>query len=220
MPSVDILSAIQMLSLAVIPVLFAITLHEVAHGWTARLLGDPTAEDLGRLSLNPLKHLDPVGSVVLPLALTLLSLPAFGWAKPVPVRWSNLRHPRRDMVLVALAGPASNLLMAVFWALLWSQVVKLSMAGDLLGRWLIGMSKIGITFNVLLAVFNIIPIPPLDGGRVLRGALPESLGRRLESLEPYGLILTLGLLVLGVLGMVIGPLVSGLVAVILAVAGP
>ena len=205
MPDMDVATSIQRLSAAIIPVVFGITVHEVAHGLMARRCGDRTAELQGRLTLNPLKHIDPVGSVVVPLVFTLLSLPPFGWAKPLPVNTRNLRRPKRDMVLVAMAGPASNLAMAIFWTLVFA--AALHSAGPVFGtrQFLLSMAEFGIKTNVLLAIFNLLPIPPLDGGRVLRGLVPEGLGRTLDRVEPYGLILVLGLLLLRVLDLVLVP---------------
>ncbi|MEO8224561.1 MAG: site-2 protease family protein [Gammaproteobacteria bacterium] len=219
MPDMDVAASIQLLSAAIIPVLFGITLHEVSHGWVARRYGDRTAELLGRLTVNPLKHIDPVGSVAVPLVLTLLNLPAFGWAKPVPVNPRNLRRPKRDMMLVAIAGPASNLVMALFWTLVF--YLALQVPAGLLGarQFLLSMSQIGIGFNILLAIFNLVPIPPLDGGRVLRGVLPEALGRKLDAVEPYGLILVMGLLATGFLGRFVAPLVRSLSAIFFSLAG-
>ena len=219
MPDMDVAANIQLLSAAIIPVIFGITLHEVSHGLMARRCGDRTAELQGRLTLNPLKHIDPVGSVVVPLVLTLLSLPPFGWAKPVPVNARNLRSPRADMVLVAMAGPASNLAMAIFWTLVFAIALHSSMPALGARQFLVSMGQFGITFNVLLAIFNLLPIPPLDGGRVLRGLVPEDLGRTLDKVEPYGLILVMALLSLQVLGPVLWPAVNFVSRWLLAAAG-
>ncbi len=189
-------SAIQKIILYAIPLLFAITLHEASHGYAARHFGDRTAEMLGRLSLNPLRHVDPIGTVVVPLLLVLMSAPfLFGWAKPVPVAFRNLRNPRRDMAVVAAAGPASNLLMALGWALLL-KLTTLGSPGEV-GMGLAAlraMAQIGVFFNCLLAVFNMLPLPPLDGGRVLSGLLPPRWSDQLDRIEPYGLFIILGLL--------------------------
>ncbi len=221
MPDMDVAASIQLLSAAVIPVLFAITLHEVCHGWAARHFGDRTAELLGRLTANPIRHIDPVGSVAVPLVLTFLNLPPFGWAKPVPVNARNLRNPKSDMVLVAAAGPVSNLLMALFWVVVLGSVLGWVAPVELSGarRFLLSMAQIGISFNILLAIFNLLPIPPLDGGRVLRGLVPEVLGRRLDALEPYGLIIVIALLSLGILGRIVSPLVQSVTALFFSFAG-
>lgn len=208
MADMDVAASIQLLSAAVIPVIFAITLHEVSHGWAARRFGDRTAELLGRLTLNPVKHIDPVGSVAVPLVLVLLNLPPFGWAKPVPVNPRNLRKPKQHMVLVAAAGPASNFTMALCWALCFALVLHAPLPVIGIRQFLLSMAQIGISFNVLLAIFNLMPIPPLDGGRVLRGLVPESMGRKLDAVEPYGLIIVMGLLALGILGQVVAPVVE------------
>ena len=196
-------SLVQTIAIWALPVLFAITLHEVAHGYAARRLGDPTAASQGRLSLNPIKHVDPVGTVVVPIVLLLLSKLMgggflFGWAKPVPVDYRRLRNPRRDMALVAAAGPLANLAMAIGWGLL----LKLALAMNATeGLWL-GlryMAVAGIVVNLVLMVLNLLPLPPLDGGRVLAGLLPLPLAYRYAKLEPYGLLIVIGLLATGLL---------------------
>ncbi|HEB77645.1 MAG TPA: site-2 protease family protein, partial [Methylothermaceae bacterium] len=164
------LTLAQKLAVWVLPILFAITLHEVAHGWVAWLLGDDTAKRFGRLSLNPIYHIDLIGTVAVPLIMLLLGGFIFGWAKPVPVDYGRLRHPKRDMALVALAGPGSNLCMALGWALLARLGIWLEMA--YVSVPLIYMGAAGIFFNLVLMVLNLLPVPPLDGGRVLVGVLP------------------------------------------------
>jgi len=182
-----------------IPAVFALTVHEVAHGWTANQLGDATARRMGRLSLNPLRHVDPVGTVLVPLALKLLGSPfLFGWAKPVPVNWRNLRHFRRDMALVAAAGPAANLAMLIGWSLLLSSPV---------GRhpFFNDMCWTGVLFNATIMALNLIPIPPLDGSRIVTAVLPPRLAVVYNRLEPFGLVLTALLLFSGILGWLMGP---------------
>jgi Zn-dependent protease len=193
--ALDLSAFLTKISIWAIPALFAITLHEVAHGWVARLFGDRTAQMLGRLSLNPLRHIDPVGTVLVPGILLAIGGPLVGWAKPVPVASSALRNPRRAMVLVALAGPAANLAMALIWCGILGAVVRINGNATLIG-WIELMSQAGILVNVVLAVFNLLPVPPLDGGRVLAGLLPSRWGTRLERIEPIGLFLVLGFSVL------------------------
>ncbi|MFC1750267.1 site-2 protease family protein [Pseudomonadota bacterium] len=200
------LSVVQEVIIWSLPVLFAITVHEVAHGWVARRLGDPTAYMMGRLTLNPLKHIDPIGTVVVPLALVLLEAGfVFGWAKPVPVAWKNLKNPKRDMALVALAGPMANLLMALFWAVVVKIGLLLLATVPFAAEPLIYMGSAGITINVVLMVLNLLPLPPLDGGRIMTGILPNNLAYPFARLEPYGLFILIGLLATGLLGQVIGP---------------
>lgn len=203
MSGARIAELIQFIVVAAIPMLFAITVHEVAHGWVARLFGDRTAESLGRLTLNPVKHIDPVGTVIVPLMMMVLGGFIFGWAKPVPVNAGNLRNPKRDMVPVAIAGPGANLLMALGWAAFFQLINAMSSALGDAANFFGQMARIGVFFNVLLMIFNLLPIPPLDGGRVLRGLVPETFGRQLDALERYGLIIVVGLLVFGLLSPVI-----------------
>jgi Zn-dependent protease len=189
--ALDLSGFLTKISIWAIPALFAITLHEVAHGWTARFFGDRTAQMLGRLSLNPLRHIDPVGTLLVPGILLAIGGPLIGWAKPVPVATSALRNPRRAMVLVAVAGPAANLAMAVIWCAVLGFIARVKGNETLVG-WIALMAQAGIVVNVVLAVFNMLPVPPLDGGRVLAGLLPSPWGSRLEKVEPIGLFLVLG----------------------------
>jgi len=202
------LNIIQQVAVWALPVLFAITLHEVAHGWVAKQLGDPTAMMLGRLTLNPLKHIDPVGTVLVPLILIVMGGIIFGWAKPVPVAAANLHHPKRDMALVAAAGPMANLVMALIWAVIMK--LSLLMPNSLmnLALPLTYMGGAGITINVLLMVLNLLPVPPLDGSRVVAGFLPDPLAWKFGRIEQYGLIILLLLMVTGILGKIMWPPVS------------
>jgi Zn-dependent protease len=198
----DLEGILYKVSIGAIPILFAITLHEVAHGWTARRFGDRTAEAQGRLSLNPLKHVDPVGTVLVPGILLLFSSGfLFGWAKPVPVVPRNLRNPRRDMAWVSAAGPAVNFAMAFAWAVVGAVAANGWFGTGSPAEWVLAMASVGLFFNVLLALFNLLPIPPLDGGRVAISLLPAGPARALERIEPYGFFIVLGLfLVLPMLG--------------------
>ena len=203
----DAAQFIQTLAIWAIPVLFAITVHEVAHGWIAWKRGDPTAMLMGRLTLNPIKHIDPFGTILLPGILLLFHSPfLFGYAKPVPVNFGGLKDPKRDMVLVAIAGPAANLLMAFFWTLVLWLGGHLPGALAYLDEPMQLMGKAGIMINVILIIFNLIPIPPLDGGRVAVGLLPPSASIALSRIEPYGFIILILLLFTGVLWSVLGPL--------------
>ena len=202
------LNAVQLLVVLAPPLLLAITLHEVAHGWVALRCGDTTAKAQGRLSLNPLRHIDPIGTVLVPALLAVFGGFIFGWAKPVPVSYRRLRQPKRDMALVALAGPASNLLMALSWALVALVGHGLQDTLSWLGKPLLLMGVAGIDVNVMLGVLNLVPIPPLDGSRVLAGVLPDRFGLAMARMEPYGLIVLLLLLVSGVLNLM--PIVNGI----------
>lgn len=204
-------NVIQLIVIWALPVLFAITLHEVAHGWVARRFGDPTAMMLGRLTVNPIKHIDIVGTIIVPVVLLVLHTGfIFGWAKPVPISPRNFKNPRRDMAVVAAAGPVCNLLMAIFWAL----VARLAMALSPEFRWILPLAYMGLAgvlINVALFIFNLIPIPPLDGGRVLVGILPRNLANKVDGIERYGSFIPLVALMLiffifpGVLSAILGP---------------
>ncbi len=196
----------QLIAVYAIPAILAITLHEAAHALVASYLGDSTARSLGRVTANPVRHVDPIGTLLVPLLILLVSKGGmiFGWAKPVPVIASNLRTPVRDMGLVAAAGPGANLLMAVAWALL----LKLAVASGFGEEFVVRMAYAGIVVNLVLAVLNLMPVPPLDGGRILTSLLPERLAAPYARLEPYGLFILLALLATGVLGGIIGPLVG------------
>ncbi len=198
------LSLPQTIAVSILPLLFAIVIHEVAHGWAAYKLGDPTAKMLGRLTLNPIKHIDPIGTILVPGMLLLLGGFIFGWAKPVPVTWQNLKKPRRDMALVAFAGPAANFLMAIFWGLMVKLGMMLGNDMSWLGTPLTLMGIVGITFNLILMVLNLLPILPLDGGRIVESLLPRTLSSKFSRLEPYGFFILLALIISGYLSVILG----------------
>jgi Zn-dependent protease len=212
------LDVIQRLAVWAMPVLLAITVHEVAHGWMALRLGDRTALMLGRLTLNPIKHIDPIGTLLVPAVMLALGGFVFGWAKPVPVTWENLRKPRRDMALVALAGPMANLLMAVLWLLALKLGIWLQPSSPWFGTPLLYMSVAGIVINCVLMVLNLLPLPPLDGGRVVAGLLPGPLSWRYGRIEPYGLIIVLLLFVTNILGKILSPVVGAVLWLLLGAA--
>ena len=193
------MSLIQTLVVWTPPVLLAVTLHEVAHGWMARELGDDTAEALGRLSFNPLKHVDPVGTVLVPGLLYVLAGIVFGWAKPVPVNWDKLRNPRRDMALVALAGPLANVVMLLMWA----AVAKLGLSYG--QDYFVTTGLAGIMINAVLIALNLLPVPPLDGSRVVSALLPAEMALQYGRIEPYGLIILLVLIGSGALSRLMEP---------------
>jgi Zn-dependent protease len=188
-----------------IPVIFAITMHEAAHGYVARHFGDKTAWMLGRVTLNPVKHIDPLGTVVLPL-LTSFTGFIFGWAKPVPVNFENLRNPRRDAIWVAAAGPGANLAQALAWALVARVLAETVAPTGLAGGFWLAVAEAGIFVNVLIGLFNLFPVLPLDGGRIISSLLPPRIAYSYSRLEPYGLIILILLVATGVLGRVLGPL--------------
>jgi Zn-dependent protease len=216
------LNLVQVIAIYALPVIFAITLHEAAHGYVARHFGDMTAYMEGRVSLNPLRHIDPFGTIALPLILLGLTKLfgggiIFGWAKPVPVNFANLRHPKRDMLWVAAAGPLSNFAMALIWAVLVK--IGLSMQGNSLSLPLALMGAAGVFFNIIIMVLNLVPLPPLDGGRILVSLLPQRLARRVARIEPYGFLILILLLVTGVLGTLLWPAIGVLMALVAGLIG-
>ena len=213
------LNTIQQIVVLILPVLFAITVHEAAHGWVANRLGDPTAKQQGRVTLNPIKHIDPLGTVILPLGMYLLTGFLFGWAKPVPVDWRNLRNPRRDMALVAIAGPASNLIMALLWGLSMQVGVSLLESLPWVAYPLIYMGTAGIMINSILLVLNLLPILPLDGGRIVASLLPAKLAVPYARMEPWGLFIIVGLLATGMLGSILAPVLSTFQYLIVSLVG-
>lgn len=199
--------AIQTICVYAIPLIFAITLHESAHGWAAGRLGDPTATMLGRVTINPIPHIDPIGTIAVPGALLLMSALTggggllFGWAKPVPINPRYFRNPLKAMTITAAAGPLSNLLQMIFWALL----LKALAAVGFYDKFVISVCAAGISVNLMLMAFNLIPIPPLDGGRIVRGLLPRQAGMAFDKIEPYGFMILLVLMVGGGLSFFVHP---------------
>ena len=205
----------QTLFIWVVPVLFAITLHEAAHGWVASLLGDHTARMMGRVTLNPIKHIDPIGTILVPAVLLLMPGGLiFGWAKPVPINFNALKSPRKDMIWVALAGPAANILMTIGWLLVITFTTNLDSPA------LVQMAAAGIFINLILAVFNLLPIPPLDGSRVISALLPRPLAYKYNQLEQYGLYIILALMFFGGFEMIVWPIVVQCINWLSFFAGP
>ena len=193
--------SVEAIAALLVVLIASLSVHEAAHAWTADRLGDPTARMLGRLTLNPLRHIDPIGTVLFPLISIVSGLPLLGWAKPVPVNSHNLQAPRRDFAIVAAAGPASNLLMAMGAAV----ALKAMVAGGAGPSFAMMVVANAVTMNVLLAVFNLLPIPPLDGGNVLAGLVPESAARLIDMMRPYGFLMLYALMYAGILGDVVMP---------------
>lgn len=214
---------IQDIAIYALPVILAITMHEAAHGYIAKKFGDLTAFNAGRISLNPARHIDPVGTILVPLSLFILSKLTvgagflFGWAKPVPVNFANLRHPKHDMLWVAAAGPGANLLMAVFWALMIKLAMAMPESGFATPLALMGIA--GIKINVILMVLNLLPLPPLDGGRMTMSLLPHRWAYPFSQIEPYGFMILLVLLFSGLLNTVIGPVILWVNTIIASIFG-
>jgi Zn-dependent protease len=213
----EIEQTVRLIALYAIPGIFAITLHEAAHGYAARHFGDMTAYQAGRITLNPMRHVDVMGTIIIPILILIASQGryAFGWAKPVPVNFSRLHNPKRDMLWVAAAGPASNLLMAVMWAF----VIK-AMHGvppNYFTEPVVLMARGGIVINAVLMVLNLLPLLPLDGGRIAVSLLPQRIGYRFARLEPYGMIILLALMFLGVLNFVMLPFVNAFIGALASV---
>ena len=199
-------SIIQKITVYAIPLIFAITLHEAAHAYAARYFGDSTAYMLGRMTLNPLKHIDPIWTILVPIVTLLVSPFVFGAAKPVPVNFGALRNPKRDMIWVAAAGPLANLTMMVMWAILGKIAISLDASGPT--YFLASVAEAGIFVNALLMVFNLFPLLPLDGGRILTGLLPDKMAYAFSRTEPYGMFILIALIVTGVLGKFMWPLID------------
>ena len=208
------LSLIEKIVVAAVPIIFAITVHEVAHGWVASKLGDPTAKLAGRLTLNPVRHIDPVGTIAVPLIMIALTPFAFGWAKPVPVDWRNLNHPRRDMALVAAAGPGANLIMLALWTLLLSALFATSNSVSYMSTLLIEMAQVGIIINIVLIALNLLPLPPLDGSRIVTAFLSPTAAHKYNALERWGLPILVVLIFTGVLGKILHPLIGFMLSIV------
>ncbi len=210
------LSIIQKIVIYALPVIFAITVHEAAHGYVAKYFGDMTAYNEGRISLNPIKHIDPFGTILLPALTIMLGGILFGWAKPVPVNFANLRNPKKDMLWVAAAGPASNFIMAIIWVF----VIKFAInAPESIAYPLSMMGKAGISINIVLMVLNLLPLPPLDGGRIAVSLLPNELAQKFSQLERYGFIILIVLLFTGVLSKILDPLIDAVYSLIISLFG-
>ncbi len=205
------LSLLGKIAVWALPVIFAITVHEAAHGYAARYFGDMTAAAAGRITLNPLKHIDPLGTVLVPMLTMFLGGILFGWAKPVPVNFAHLRRPKRDMLWVAAAGPGSNLAMAVLWALAWKLAPS---APEVVAVPLTLMAQAGVMINVVLLVLNLLPLPPLDGGRIAVSLLPHPYAWRFAQVEPYGFVILILLLVTGLLGKILWPSINAVIGLL------
>ncbi len=205
--------------ISAVPIILAITVHEASHGYAAKYFGDLTAEKMGRISLNPFRHIDLFGTIILPAITLIVGGVLFGWAKPVPVNFGNLRNPKKDMLWVAAAGPASNLLMAIAWGSLLGFVKRGLDAGELptVAYLFVEMAYVGITINIVLMVLNLLPMPPLDGGRIAVSLLPNNLAYQLSRVEQYGFIILIALMLMGVLGKILSPFIEFFQQIILRI---
>ena len=212
-------TTIQKITIWILPVLFAVALHEAAHAWMADKKGDSTARMLGRLTFNPIKHIDPVGTILVPVLMVVLTGFAFGWAKPVPVDARNLRNPKKDMMWVAAAGPVSNFLQALFWALFLNISVMFFDGRSSISLFFLLMPIAGITINVILGVLNLLPIPPLDGGRIMSGLLSPRAAMQFSKIEPYGFFIIIALMLTGILSYIIFPIIAVFLKVLSSISG-
>lgn len=208
------LTLVQRIAIWALPLIFAVTVHEAAHGWVADRLGDPTARQMGRITFNPLPHIDLVGTILVPILMLMFTGFLIGWAKPVPVSAARLHSPKRDMAIVAAAGPGANLLMALGWSLVLLLAHKLIHSAQVVALPLLLMSVAGVFVNLVLMAINLMPVPPLDGGRILTGVLPMRLARVFAQIEPFGMFILIALLITGALGMILAPLVFGSIALL------
>ena len=212
------LNTIQQFAIWVLPIVFAITVHESAHAFVAYYFGDNTAKSQGRLSLNPMKHIDWVGTVLVPAIMILFTGFAFGWAKPVPIDWRNLRNPKTNMIWIAFAGPFSNLVMGIMWAI----VLRVALLSNIEHNgvlFIIFTAVAGIMINTILMVLNLLPLPPLDGSRILSGLLPARLAIAYNKIEPYGFFIIMGLMILGFLGIILNPFINLVLSFMAEVSG-
>lgn len=212
-------STIQKITIWILPVLLAVSLHEAAHAWMANKKGDPTARLLGRLTFNPLKHIDPIGTILVPTLMIVFTGFAFGWAKPVPIDVRNLKNPKKDMMWVALAGPASNFIMAIMWAVFLNISVLFVDSRSSISLFFLLMPVAGITINVILGVLNLLPIPPLDGGRIMSGLLSPRASIQYSKIEPYGFFIIIALMLTGLLSNIIFPVINLVLFVLSTISG-
>ncbi len=212
-------TTIQKIAVWILPVLLAVSLHEAAHAWMANKKGDSTAKSLGRLTFNPFKHIDPIGTIVVPAVMIFTTGFAFGWAKPVPIDVRNLHNPKKDMMWVALAGPMSNFIMAFLWAVFLNLSVFFIDSRSTISMFFLLMPIAGITINVILGVLNLLPIPPLDGGRIMAGLLPTSLAVKYNKIEPYGFFIIIALMLTGLLSTIIFPAISFILMTLATISG-